>query len=79
MTENPNATRESIKDFILGWQTEDKPLHLKRSGKMHPPPSTAVVQGYPSREYGLSLRGSNGDVLTYRDLDALLDDGWLID
>jgi hypothetical protein len=77
MTEDPNATRESIKDFILSWPTQDKQLHLKRS--MTRTPSTAVLLGDVAPNWGVALQGSNGDVLTYPDLDALLDHGWVID
>jgi hypothetical protein len=77
MTQDPNATRESIEDFILSWPTQDKQLHLKRSQRLTP--SSAVVLGDVAPNWGVALQGSNGDVLTYDDLDALVDDGWMID
>jgi hypothetical protein len=79
MTQDPNATRESIKDFILSWPFFDnKQLHLKRSSKLYDAPTTAALVERPGPSDAVLERG-NGKTLWYPGLDALLDDGWMID
>jgi hypothetical protein len=79
MPYSPNESRESIKEFIRNYDRREQ-LWLKRRLDHEGAVRGAVFFGNPDKgpiELVYDMRNYNS--LIYNDLDAMIDDGWLID